>query len=276
MAERYAILDMMNLAYRSWYALNFTYKGAAPRLDFVFSSLIRTCKKLENDLCADTMVFCFDGGYDFRKSVYPEYKQNRKTEELREELKLNRQLFHSEIELLRTLHLPAMGAANVFWAKGFEADDLIASCVRNLDVAKKVYIVSTDEDLYQLIEGTRVVVYKPSTQTVFSEEDFRMAFSDLPPCLYASAKAWAGCSSDGIPGLPRVGMKTACKFVNGHNRGREDWWEHLDIYNRNIQLVKLPAPGTPKCVPVPQENPIAWDELLKNIERSSTPRGMKK
>ncbi|NBW99641.1 hypothetical protein EBR03_08730, partial [bacterium] len=223
----------------------------------------------------DVSVFCFDGGCDYRKSVYPGYKENRKDANEQPEKKAAREFLYQEVSNLRTVTLPSMGAVNVFWERGFEADDLIASCVKNLDTAKKVYLVSTDEDLYQLIEGNRVVIYKPGKNAVYSEDDYRNEFYDTPPCLYASAKAWAGCSSDGIPGLPKVGMKTACRFVNGHTKSQETWFDHLDIYNRNIKLVKLPAPGTPKCVPQMQQFPIQWDKTIERIEKVAAPRGVK-
>lgn len=274
MQVRYAIIDVMNIVYRVWHAGD--EEMWASKSGPLLGAIVRSLKKIEMDLCVDTSVFCFDGGFDYRKSIYPDYKENRKDESQSPEKKALRERLYEEVEALRTVSLPLMGAKNIFWERGFEADDLIASCVKNLDLAKKVYLVSTDEDLYQLIEGNRVVIYKPGKQIVYAEDDYRNEHYDTPPCLYASAKAWAGCSSDGIPGLPKVGIKTACKFVNGHTTNKKNWFDHLDVYNRNIKLVKLPAPGTPKCVPVEQTTPIQWDETISRVERLATPRGLKR
>lgn len=276
MGERYAIIDMMNIAYRAWYALFGVASIHAVKQGLLLETIIKSCRKIENDLCVDTMIFCFDGGSHYRRSIYPEYKKSRAIEQSEDaEKAILRERLYTDVDLLRRVHLPDMGVMNIFWVLGFEADDLIASCVKSLASAKKVYLVSSDEDLYQLIEGARVVIYKPHKQTVYSEEDYRIEHGHTPPCLYASAKAWAGCKSDGIPGIDGIGMKTACKYVNGNTKGKEWLADHIDVYNRNMQLVKLPAPETPKCVPVPQIHPIDWDYTLNAIKGITTPRGLK-
>ena len=277
---RYAIIDVSNLAYARWHTIPPQFWRDDPGT--LFKALHQSCNKLQDDLCVDTLIFCFDGGYDFRKKIDPAYKQPRKEARLQapEDEKELRQILFDQIAAFREIHLPTIGAKNIFWAKGFEADDLIASCVLNLPKARKVYIVSNDEDLYQMIEGSRVVVYRPTSKTIVNEEDFRRKHSEMPPCLYASAKAWAGCSSDNVVGLTGIGMAKAAKFLmgKGNPEFRKRFTDSVEVYNKNIQLTKLPAPQTPACRPVPQDVPLDWSVMGRVFDSipQRTPKGIKK
>lgn len=273
--HRYAILDVCNLAYRCYHAIP-TYVWMKDPTALAVS-MIQTCKKLEEELAVDTMVFTFDGGSDFRKRLYPEYKAGRKIreEQKTEDEKEAKQQFFQQLDAFRKNHLQMIGSKNVFHAVGYEADDLIASAVRELSKAKKVYIVSSDEDLFQLIEGNRVVLYLPNKKAVYNEDAYRQSHFNAPPCMQASIKAWAGCSSDGIEGLKNVGELKAAKFVMGTGPNREQFFANIEVYNRNIQLTRLPVPGTPKCVPVPQEEPLKWDGLLAAIQSATRPKGLR-
>lgn len=278
--HRYAILDVSNLAYARWHTIPPRFWRDDPGT--LFSALHQSCNKLQDDLCVDTLIFCFDGGYEYRKRIDPSYKQPRKEARLQapEDEQELRQILFDQIASFREVHLPMIGARNIFWHKGFEADDLIASCVNNLPNAKKVYIVSNDEDLYQMIEASRVVVYRPTSKTIVNEEDFRRQFSEMPPCLYASAKAWAGCASDNVVGLKGIGMMKAAKFLMGKGNPafREQFTSQIETYNKNIQLTKLPAPDTPKCCPVHQDVPLDWSIMQRVFDSVAqrTPKGIKK
>lgn len=277
--HRYAILDVSNLAHRAWHTIPTAYWRDNPGT--LFEALHKTCNKIENDLCVDTLAFCFDGGYDYRKNLYPEYKQHRKEQQKQasEEEQQFRQLLFDQLYAFRQVHLPTIGAKNIFYAKGVEADDLIASCVADLRHAKKVYIVSSDDDLLQLLDGSRVVCYRPTKKEVVNEDDFCRTRDGLLPCMYASAKAWAGCDSDNIEGLDGVGEKKAIKFIlgKGDQKFRQKFFDNIAVYNRNIQLTKLPAPGTPACVVVPQDKPLDWDCMRQAFESAKrTPSGVRK
>ena len=275
--HRYAILDVSNLAYARWHTIPANFWLNDPGT--LFLALHQTCAKLQDDLAVDTLVFCFDGGYDYRKQLSPEYKQPRKDARQAEsdETKELRNILFDQIRAFRENHLPIIGCKNIFYAKGFEADDLIASCVQNMPHARKVYIVSSDEDLYQLIEGNRVVLYKPTKKVVVNEDDFRQQHTEMPPSLYASAKAWAGCDSDNIIGLKGIGIKKASQFVMGKGKEpfRKQFTDNVELFNKNIQLTKLPAPGTPKCVPVHQDAPLEWGIMAEAFRSASKPRGLK-
>lgn len=278
MQERYGIVDVMNLAYRAYHVTDKKAREKYPGV--ILQTLLRMFRKLEEDLCLDTMVFCFDGGYEYRRKILPEYKEHRKKVAVQNEESelVPRDLFFSDIDSLRRVILPDLGVVNIFWQPGYEADDLIAACTRTLNTAKKVYLISSDEDLYQLIEGNRVVVYNPGNQKFIAEQDFSAAHYDIPPALFASVKAWAGCPSDNIPGLPRVGVRRAAQFVSGQMKDcpcRRIILDNIEVFNRNIQLTKLPAPGTMKCPVTRQEAPIDWDGKINTMQQLSNPKGLR-
>lgn len=276
--HRYAILDVSNLAYARWHTIPAAIWESDPGT--LFLALHTTCLKLQEDLAIDTLIFCFDGGSAYRRQLSPEYKRPRREQREAEsdQDKESRQLFFDQLQAFRENHLPVIGAKNVFFAPGFEADDLIAECVHNMPKARKVYIVSSDEDLYQLIEGNRIVMYKPSKKVVVNEDDFRQKHDEMPPCLYASVKAWAGCTSDNVIGLPGIGIKKATKFVmgKGPESFRDLFFKNVELFNRNIQLTKLPAPGTPRCVPVHQDTPLQWEILAEAFRSASRPKGIRR
>lgn len=273
--HRYAILDVSNLAYGHFFVIPPAVWIKDPAA--LVTGMAKTCRKLEEDLAVDTLVFAFDGGSEFRKELYPEYKATRKAARDNEDplVQEARQAFFDQLRAFRTVHLPDIGAANIFHKVGVEADDIMAACVKSMPDARKVYLVTSDEDLFQCIEGNRVVLYKPVSKKVVNETDFRAAHNDLHPSLYASAKAWAGCSSDNIEGLPGIGIKKAAAFVMGKSKNKEIFFDNISVFNRNIKLTRLPAPGTPTCVPKHQEVPLDWDGLLARLQSLRPIRGVK-
>jgi DNA polymerase-1 len=276
--SRYAIIDVSGLAYARWHTIPASFWKNDPGT--LFGALHQSCSKIADDLCVGNLVFCFDGGYDYRREIWPEYKKPRqKAREIESpETKELRKILFEQMDAFREYHLPMVGCRNVFYAKGFEADDLIAACVKGLPNASKIYVVSNDEDLFQLIEGNRVVVYRPPTKTVVNETDFRATHHDMPPCLYASAKAWAGCGSDNIIGLSGIGMKRASQFImgKGSESFRKTFYDSVEVFNKNIKLTKLPAPGTPECQVVEQVEPIRWNVMAEIFQTNRAPKGIRK
>ena len=101
----------------------------------------------------------------------------------------------------------------------------------------------------------------------------------LMPCQFWAAKAWAGDDGDSVPGIPKVGLKTAAKWILGKASEKQKavFEANLDLYLRNRELVKLPFPGTPKLVAQPQETPIDWSLLEEKIGISTAmPPGIRK
>jgi aspartyl/glutamyl-tRNA(Asn/Gln) amidotransferase C subunit len=139
---------------------------------------------------------------NFRHEIYSEYKATR--EEKPEDLAPQFPLIH---ELVEAMEIPLLAH------KRYEADDIIATLVHQ-GVAKgyEVVVVSADKDLMQLV-GDHVCMYDPMKDVTYDRAGVIEKFG-VPPELVADVLALAGDSSDNVPGVPKVGMKSAAKLVD--------------------------------------------------------------
>ena len=95
----------------------------------------------------------------------------------------------------------------------FEADDLIATYVNKiLKIGAKVTIVSSDKDLMQLYKkGVRI--FDPMKNKFISEDDIINKFG-VDASKVIDVQSLAGDSSDNVPGVPGIGVKTAAELIN--------------------------------------------------------------
>lgn len=164
--------------------------------------------KLREDLIrpGDECVVIFDAGRaTFRSTLYPAYKANRL--ETPEEL-------IPQFPLVRT----ACTAFNFpqVELKGFEADDLIATYTKLGEKQNlKTVIVSSDKDLMQLVTETsdRVRLWDPLKGKLIGPAEVFDKFG-VAPSKVADVQALAGDTSDNIPGVPGIGVKTAALLIN--------------------------------------------------------------
>ncbi len=158
--------------------------------------------KLLADSQSDHVAVIFDSSRrTFRSEIYPEYKAHRPPapEELVPQFPLVR-------EATRAFDLPAIEL------EGFEADDLIATYARlAVEAGARVTIVSSDKDLMQLV-GDRVEMYDPMKNRAIGEAEVREKFG-VPPNKVVDVQALCGDSSDNVPGVPGIGVKTAAQLI---------------------------------------------------------------
>lgn len=145
------------------------------------------------------LAFVADGrGPTFRNSLFPDYKANRPgmPEALAAQIEPLK-------EGLRLLGVP------VVEAEGVEADDCIASLAGRFKVDLSVVIVGADKDLRQCLD-TDVIMWDPSQsrEKIVTLDGF-MEETGLTPDQWADYQAMIGDSADNIPGIPKVGPKTA-------------------------------------------------------------------
>jgi len=152
---------------------------------------------------ADYFAVIFDAARKtFRNDIYPEYKENRPPppEDLRPQFPLVKQA--SEAFNLATIEMP-----------GFEADDVIATYSRQArEAGMLVTIVSSDKDLMQLV-GDGVVMHDPMKQRQIGPEQVMEKFG-VGPNRVVDVQALCGDSTDNVPGVPGIGVKTAALLVN--------------------------------------------------------------
>ena len=114
-----------------------------------------------------------------------------------------------------------------FEKKGYEADDIIYSitaCMKENQCLTG--IVSSDKDLMQLVDDTVCIVKMRQETLILTEEEVQEKWG-VPPHRIRDLLALAGDSADNIPGVPRIGVKTAAKLLQSYE-SLEGIYEHID------------------------------------------------
>lgn len=147
--------------------------------------------------------FFFDGkGKTFRHELFPSYKGQRPP--MPEDLVAQSEPVHQAVKLLG---FPVMDS------KDCEADDCIASAAAHLKTKCPVVIVGADKDLKQCLD-TNVVMWDPGSKKkgLTTLDDFTQD-TGLTPDQWPDFQALIGDTADNIPGVPKVGPKTAQKIM---------------------------------------------------------------
>jgi len=272
MAKTWLVLDANYLCHRSFFAHGgLSYEDVKTGVVFGFlRDLIVLSKKFQTTRFA----FCFDYGRGIRESINPEYKANRinRLKQLTIQQEEDRQTLQSQIRLLRDTYLPDLGYKNIFFQNGYEADDVIASVCRNVNIHVQCVIVSGDKDLYQCL-APNVVMYVPGTKELVTEETFHEEWG-LAPHHWPKVKSIAGCGTDNVCGVPGVGEITAAKYVRGelpvHHQAYKDIRAMRDEWKENRVLVTLPLEGCIEFVlTIDQVDGKAWDRLCRSLGMAS-------
>jgi 5'-3' exonuclease len=148
---------------------------------------------------------------------------------------------------VRALGLP-------LWPSGrYQADELIASAARQLasDAAvDQVVICSTDNDFNQCVQGSRVVVLDRIRKVVTDEGRVRDRYG-VAPAQIPDLFALVGDRSDGLPGVPGWGWRSAAAVLNRYGT--------LDAIPRRPAIWDVPIRGTERLALALDER---WDETL--------------
>jgi DNA polymerase-1 len=242
----------------------------------VMFGLLRDIGTFQQEFSTTNIAFCFDGLESKRKEIYSGYKANRekKKSEMSEDDRLKYIQMIKQIKRLQTQTLPDMGFRNLFAESGYEADDLIASFVQTHSDTECI-IVSADHDLYQCLTK-RVSLWNPTRREIYRVEDY-LADWRLSVRQWRMVKAIAGCSSDDIPGAPGIGEKTAAKFLRGEMKPSGKQYESImeseKTIRRNLKLVTLPLPGTPRCESTTdQVDRKKWNKAVRDLGMNSLTR----
>src|SRR5689334_5435633 len=137
----------------------------------------------------------------FRNKIYPDYKAHRPPapDDLIPQFSLIR-------DAVRAFDLPCLEQA------GFEADDLIATYVRQAcERGASATIVSSDKDLMQLVTD-KVVMYDTMKDRRIGIPEVMEKFG-VPPEKVIEVQALIGDSTDNVPGVPGIGVKTAAQLI---------------------------------------------------------------
>ena len=198
------LVDGSSYLYRAFHALPplTTSKGEPTG---AIHGVLNMLQKLIRDYEPEHIAVVFDaGGKTFRDEMYEEYKANRPPmpDELRSQI-------DPILEAVRAMGLPLLQTP------GVEADDVIGTLARWADQEKMPTVISTgDKDMAQLVNDN-ISLINTMTGKSLDRDGVKEKF-DVYPEQIVDFLALTGDSSDNIPGVPKVGPKTAAKWLNDH------------------------------------------------------------
>ena len=234
------LIDGSSYIYRAFHALPplTTSKGKPTGATRGVASMLR---KIISTYPGVPMVMVFDAkGPTFRSDYYQAYKANRPS--MPNELRV-------QIDDIKTLS--KLFNFSVQEVAGVEADDVIATLADKLGEKLKVLISSPDKDLTQLVKKN-VIQHNSVSNEFFDEKYVEEKFGVLPNKI-AELLALVGDKSDNIPGITKVGNKTASKWLDQYGDidnlvaksnevtgvVGENLRNEKDILQRNLFLVSL-------------------------------------
>ncbi len=226
--KKVVLIDGSGYIYRAYYALPPMTRldGKPVNAVYGFCSMMM---KLLKEMPADYMAVVFDASRKtFRMDIFPEYKGTRKDvpEDLIPQFPLMRQA------------VDAFSLAQVEM-EGFEADDLLATYSRLAgEEGAEVTIVSADKDLMQLV-GSGVTIYDPMKQKNIEAEQVIEKFG-VTPDKVIDVQALAGDTSDNVPGVRGIGIKTAAALITEYG-SLENLLDNLSSIKQNKRREILTA-----------------------------------
>ena len=268
--DHYYLIDGSGYIFRAYYALPPLSRksdglptGAVNGFCNMLFKLLEDSKSEDNKEKPTHFAVIFDSARkNFRNEIYSDYKANRADapEDLIPQFDYIR-------KSVLAFNLPSIELLN------YEADDLIATYVENiLKAGAKVTIVSSDKDLMQLYKKN-VRIYDPMKNKFINNDDVIKKFG-VNPDKVIDVQALAGDSSDNVPGVPGIGVKTAAELISNYgsienllnnlekikqNKRRETLIENKDKAIISKKLVTLK-----KDVPIKVE---PSDFLIKKIDK---------
>lgn len=136
----------------------------------------------------------------FRHKEYPEYKATR--DKMPEDLVSQLQPLD---KMLKIANIPTLSKP------GYEADDIMGTVTQKYSEKHKIIILSSDKDMYQLVND-KVQLYSISKKKYIDRQGVEAKFGTAPEHVI-DILALQGDSSDNVPGVPKIGIKTAQKLI---------------------------------------------------------------
>ncbi|EAL3899433.1 DNA polymerase I [Campylobacter lari] len=213
------IIDTFGFFFRLFYALK-GLKNSKGEPSNMISGFANFIYSLKNEHPSDMIIFALDSkGKTFRSEIDPNYKINRTPPppDLLAQIPICIQMIEK------------MGFSS-FSCEGYEADDIIASLVKeceNKDIF--IRIITQDKDLYQLIKDDKVSIYSPISKNDYNEAGCLEKYG-VKPSQIRDFLALCGDSSDNIPGVKGIGAKGAKNLL--------DEFESIEGIYENLTLVR--------------------------------------
>ncbi len=215
MSRPVVLVDGSSYLFRAFHAIPLLTNSKGLHTNAV-KGVISMIRKLQKDFTDSQLVVVFDAkGKTFRNDIYPDYKAHRPPmpDELREQI----EPIH---DIIRAMGLPLL------IIDGVEADDVIGTLANQAIQHNQEVVISTgDKDMAQLV-NSHVSLINTMTDTRLDEAGVQEKFG-VPPQHIVDYLALMGDKVDNIPGVPKVGEKTAVGLVAGLG-SLEDIYANLD------------------------------------------------
>ena len=200
--KKLVLVDGSSYLFRAYHARGVNLSSPDGRPTHVIYIVLNMLNKLIQDEQPDLIAVVFDAkGKTFRNDIYPEYKANRPPmpDDLREQI----EPLH---ELIKARGLPLVCVG------GVEADDIIGTMSREAtDQGYRVLISTGDKDMAQLVNANVSLINTMNNH--FMDEAAVVDKFQVRPDQIIDYLALMGDASDNIPGVPKVGPKTAVKWI---------------------------------------------------------------
>lgn len=226
MGRKLVLIDGHSILNRAFYGVPDLTNGKGLHTNAVYGFLNIMFKILEEEQ-PDYLTVAFDvHAPTFRHEIYRDYKGTRKP--MPQEL-------HEQVPVMKQM-LEAMGIC-IMEKAGLEADDILGTIAKRGErEGMEVALVSGDRDLLQ-IASDHIKVRIPKTKGGKTEiEDYYAkdveAKYQVSPVRFIDLKALMGDTSDNIPGVPKVGEKTATELMVQFG-SLDNIYEHVDEVSKN-------------------------------------------
>jgi 5'-3' exonuclease len=277
------LLDTASLYFRAFYGVPETVRAPDGTPVNAVRGLLDMIARLVRARPPTRLVACWDADWRpaFRVEAVPSYKAHRLAADGTSEQ--TPPALDPQVPVIENV-LRVSGLA-VAGAPGFEADDVMATLAARSD--GPVDVVTGDRDLFQLVDDTRgvriIYTVRGLTNLDVIDEAAVTAKYDIPGRAYADFAALRGDPSDGLPGVPGVGEKTAAALIRtfgtiegitaaldaGHGgfpRGSRDKLEkardYLDVALSVVKVVDdAPVPDVDGTLPAAPADPGRLKEL---------------
>ena len=209
-SDHFYLIDGSGYIFRAYYALPPLSRKSDGLPTGAVSGFCSMLFKLLEDSRADEskekpthFAVIFDSAKkNFRNEIYKDYKANRT--EAPEDLVPQFEYIRKSV---KAFNLPSIELIN------YEADDLIATYVKEISkLGAKVTVISSDKDLMQLVSKS-IRLYDPMKNKLIGEKEVIEKFG-VKPNQVIDVQSLAGDTSDNIPGVPGIGVKTAAELIN--------------------------------------------------------------
>ena len=208
--DHFYLVDGSGYIFRAYYALPPLSRksdglptGAVSGFSSMLFKLLEEVRSDDSKNKPTHFAVIFDSARkNFRNEIYKDYKANRS--EAPDDLAPQ---FEYIRKAVKAFNLPSIEQIN------YEADDLIATYAKQIiNLGAKVTIISSDKDLMQLVSN-KIRLFDPMKSKVIGEKEVIEKFG-VKPSQVIDVQSLAGDSSDNIPGVPGIGIKTASELIN--------------------------------------------------------------